>query len=161
MYITSTYLSGLLIIMLYLQPNAVFCHPLANCFHQNFSIENVNNTASNNKSTNNSLDSRTDVVQKIRYMSTFFVGLSFPDGLKSIDLTPIIQVSNTKIQKILLCYIYIDFTYIVINILQDLCMCINTYFCIHTFVKFLPSLTYIQFLIIFKEFYLSRVCMVP
>lgn len=58
------------------QPPFVFCHPNANCFHRQVSRN----------------DSQESDVQMESFVSTYFLGLSFKNGLRSVNLTASIQV---------------------------------------------------------------------
>ena len=66
------------------QPHVVFCHPYANCFHREVEIP-VPPVPMPRAGTDDAPH---------YYVSSFFIGLSFPNGMRAVDLTPTIQVDT-------------------------------------------------------------------
>lgn len=91
------------------QPPYMFCHPHANCFHRHLTESDngssafigapatvaadraASSAAMTTKASNNHDVTRTELATS-RYVSSFFIGLSFKSGLRKVDITPSIQV---------------------------------------------------------------------
>lgn len=89
-------------------PNMIFCHPITNCYHRKMSDDdNDSNVQNMEPARPDNLRVQTDSYSSIvtkniasvadlpleKYCSTFFIGLTFCNGLKSADISSTIQVS--------------------------------------------------------------------
>ena len=79
----------------------MFCHPHANCYHREVSVPPPPAyppppmpTDGQGASTNSSSSGSGGGGARAIFFSTLFVGLSFRNGTRSIDLTPTIQVDT-------------------------------------------------------------------
>ena len=78
-------------------PNVIFCHPIANCYHRKIDVEESSATALGTSTEPKAIvtDSKKNVPEVVvpeQYCSSYFIGLTFRNGLRSVDLTTTIQV---------------------------------------------------------------------
>ena len=88
-------------------PNAIFCHPISSCYQRklysvNIMQHHLDNDASNSISNMQTVYHEEESVNafgadscsppEIKYVTTYLMGLTFCNGIKSVDLTATLQV---------------------------------------------------------------------